>query len=79
MNFSMMNIISGMSLVALYVFLFVLCIPAIFIQMKLGGYSQKGIVGLLSQHLPIAKGMKLGGYSQKGIVGLLSQHLPIAN
>ncbi|KAK3095038.1 hypothetical protein FSP39_009518 [Pinctada imbricata] len=53
---SYIRIVDGMSLIALYVFLFVLCIPAMFIQMKLGGYSQKSILGVLSQHLPIAKG-----------------------
>lgn len=51
------RVVNGMALVSLYVYLFVLCMPAMFIQMKLGGYNQKGIVGLLSQHLPISKGV----------------------
>ncbi|XP_062604268.1 sodium- and chloride-dependent GABA transporter 2-like isoform X1 [Saccostrea cucullata] len=51
------RIVNGMALVSLYVYLFVLCMPAMLIQMKLGGYNQKGIVGLLSQHLPISKGV----------------------
>lgn len=49
--------VDGMALISLYVYLFALCMPAMLIQMKLGGYNQKGIVGLLSQHLPISKGV----------------------
>ena len=56
----------GLALIALYLFLFILCAPPMFIQLKLGGYAQRGIVGLLSHYLPIAKGL------------LLSHHLPIA-
>ncbi|XP_060554183.1 sodium- and chloride-dependent GABA transporter 2-like [Ruditapes philippinarum] len=48
---------SGMSLLAAYIFLFVLCIPPVFIQLKIGNHQQKGIVGLLSKHLPILKGV----------------------
>ncbi|XP_048749741.2 sodium- and chloride-dependent GABA transporter 2-like isoform X2 [Ostrea edulis] len=51
------RIVNGMALVSLYVYLFVLCMPAMLIQMKLGGYNQKGLVGLLSRHLPISKGV----------------------
>ncbi|XP_053386984.1 sodium- and chloride-dependent taurine transporter-like [Mercenaria mercenaria] len=48
---------SGMSLLAAYIFLFVLCVPPVFIQLKIGNHQQKGIVGLLSKHVPILKGV----------------------
>ncbi|KAL3885298.1 hypothetical protein ACJMK2_025380 [Sinanodonta woodiana] len=48
---------SGMTLLALYVFLFLLCVPPIFIQLKLGNHEQRGIVGLLSTYFPIFKGV----------------------
>ncbi|XP_060078296.1 sodium- and chloride-dependent GABA transporter 2-like isoform X2 [Ylistrum balloti] len=54
---SSIRMVDGMALLALYVFLFILCIPPMFIQHKLGGYEQKGIVGLFSRYLPIAKGV----------------------
>lgn len=50
---------SGMSLLAVYLFLFVLCIPPIFIQLKLGNHQQKGVVKLLSTHFPIFKGVAI--------------------
>ncbi|CAC5423591.1 unnamed protein product [Mytilus coruscus] len=57
MYMSFFRIANGMSLLALYVDLLIVCVPVLFIQMKLGGYHQKGIVGLFSQHVPIAKGI----------------------
>lgn len=48
---------TGLSLVAVFVTLFVLCVPAIFVQIKLGGYLQKGIVGIFSMFFPIWKGV----------------------
>ncbi|XP_052812558.1 sodium- and chloride-dependent GABA transporter ine-like [Mya arenaria] len=48
---------NGMSLLAAYLFLLVLCIPPVFIQLKLGNHQQKGIVSLLSTHVPILKGI----------------------
>ena len=45
-----------MSLLAVYLFLFVLCVPPIFVQLKLGNHQQKGVVKLLSTHIPIFKG-----------------------
>ncbi|KAL4216614.1 Sodium- and chloride-dependent glycine transporter 1 [Mactra antiquata] len=48
---------SGMSLLAAYIFLFLLCIPPVFIQLKIGNHQQKGIVGLLSKHIPLLKGV----------------------
>ena len=47
---------AGLSLVAVFVTLIGLCVPAIFIQIKLGGYLQKGIVGIFSMFFPIWKG-----------------------
>ena len=57
MYLSFFRIANGMSLLALYVDLLIVCVPVLFIQMKLGGYHQKGIVGIFSQHVPIAKGI----------------------
>ncbi|KAL5020401.1 hypothetical protein ScPMuIL_003293 [Solemya velum] len=54
---SYIRMVRGMSLLAVYVFLITLCIPPLFIQLKIGGHGQKGIVGLLSKHFPIAKGV----------------------
>ncbi|WAR09654.1 INE-like protein [Mya arenaria] len=48
---------NGMSLLVAYLFLLVLCIPPVFIQLKLGNHQQKGIVSLLSTHVPILKGI----------------------
>ncbi|WAR09643.1 hypothetical protein MAR_034719, partial [Mya arenaria] len=48
---------TGMSLLAAYLFLLVLCIPPVFILLKLGNHQQKGIVSLLSTHVPILKGI----------------------
>lgn len=57
MYLSFFRIANGMSLLALYVDLLIVCVPVLLIQMKLGGYHQKGIVGIFSQHVPIAKGI----------------------
>lgn len=54
---SFTNMPNGMSLLAAYLFLIVLCVPPVFIQLKLGNHQQKGIVGLLSTHIPILKGI----------------------
>lgn len=48
---------SGMSLLAVYLFLFVLCVPPVFIQLKLGNHQQKGVFKILSTHIPIFKGV----------------------
>ncbi|KAK7095897.1 sodium-dependent proline transporter-like [Littorina saxatilis] len=62
---------TGLSLVAVFVTLVGLCVPALFIQIKLGGYLQKGIVGIFSMFFPIWKGV--------GIAALLDLLLRIAS
>ncbi|XP_025082543.1 sodium- and chloride-dependent GABA transporter ine-like [Pomacea canaliculata] len=62
---------SGLSLVAVFVSLLILCIPALFVQLKIGGYLQKGIVGSFSMFFPIWKGV--------GIAALLDLLLRISS
>ncbi|CAG5124374.1 unnamed protein product [Candidula unifasciata] len=47
----------GLQIVAVYVSVIVLAIPATFVQLKLGGYLQKGVVGAYSIFFPIWKGV----------------------
>ncbi|KAL8558286.1 hypothetical protein ACOMHN_063980 [Nucella lapillus] len=63
--------LSGVSLIAVSVTLLGLCVPVLFIQIKLGGYLQKGIVGVFSMFFPIWKGV--------GIAALLDLLLRIAS
>lgn len=60
----------GLSAVSVFVCLLLLCVPALFVQLKLGGYLQKGIVGIYSMFFPIWKGV--------GIAALLDLLLRIA-
>ncbi|KAK7474656.1 hypothetical protein BaRGS_00034080 [Batillaria attramentaria] len=62
---------TGLSAVSMYVCLLVLCVPVLFVQLKLGGYLQKGIVGIYSMFFPIWKGV--------GIAALLDLLLRIAS
>lgn len=44
-------------MVAVYVPLIILAVPAVFVQLKLGGYLQKGVVGVFSLFFPFWKGV----------------------
>ncbi|XP_048251093.1 sodium-dependent proline transporter-like [Haliotis rufescens] len=61
----------GMSVIALYLLTFFICTPALYIQLKLGGYLQKGIVGIFSMFFPIWKGV--------GVVAVIDLLLRLTN
>lgn len=47
----------GLSVVAVYISLLVLSIPAVFVQLKLGGYLQTSMVSMFTKFFPIWKGL----------------------
>ncbi|XP_055872587.1 sodium- and chloride-dependent betaine transporter-like [Biomphalaria glabrata] len=47
----------GLTVVAVYVPLVLLGVPAVFVQLKLGGYLQRGLVGVFSLFFPFWKGV----------------------
>ena len=49
----------GLSVVAVYISLLVLGVPAIFVQLKLGGYLQTSMVSMFTKFFPIWKGWSL--------------------
>ena len=51
-----MFLFTGLFLVAYYVLLMLICIPVTFIQLKLGGVLNCGIVRLFSHYVPVLKG-----------------------
>lgn len=56
-HLSFLHIHKDLSVIIHFIFLSVLCIPPLFLQLKLGGHLQKGIVGMLSTYFPIWKGV----------------------
>lgn len=56
-HLSFFHIHKDLSVVIHFIFLAVICIPPLFLQFKLGGHLQKGIVGMLSAYFPIWKGV----------------------
>ncbi|XP_050395852.1 sodium- and chloride-dependent betaine transporter isoform X1 [Patella vulgata] len=49
----------GLEVISQFLLLIFVCVPALFIQLKLGGYLQKGIVGVFGLYFPIWKGVGL--------------------
>ncbi|XP_059171297.1 sodium-dependent neutral amino acid transporter B(0)AT1-like [Physella acuta] len=47
----------GITVVAVYIPLILLSVPAVFVQLKLGGYLQKGVLGIFSMFFPFWKGV----------------------
>jgi hypothetical protein len=49
----------GLFLVAYYLLLVVICIPIVYVQMKVGAVVREGVLGIFSQYVPLLKGKDL--------------------